>query len=68
MEREEITKEEISTIMKNTFKALVEKKIDSISYYFSTVGSDKINDFASEFPSLSFAVKEKTVIVSRKEI
>ncbi len=66
MEREKITEEVKSFIIKKTIRALIEEKTDNISYPLNIMGD--LNDLAAEFPTLSFNVdmKEGMVTVNRK--
>jgi len=64
MEREKITEEAKSFIIKKTIRALIEEKTDNISYPLNIIGD--LNGLAAEFPTLSFNVKEGMVTVNRK--
>ena len=64
MEREKITEEVKSFIIKKTIRALIEERTDNISYPLNIIGD--LNDLAAEFPTLSFNVKEGIVTVNRK--
>ena len=68
MEREKITEEEKSFIIRKTIRALIERKTDNISYPLNIIGD--LDDLAVEFPSLSFNVNvgESMVTVNRKQI
>ena len=61
-------KEDEQKMIKEVLEALTNQKIDSASFDFDTIGQEGVNDFAAEFPLLSFSVslKEKLVIAKRK--